>query len=218
MPYPLVIFQENPLFYYLMKFHQGLAVAEKEKFLDFKAICKATADTYFNQFADIQAEVLELNHEISLITSGVPQTEELDDLSSTSESMLSRGEQFVLKKAYRLAASLAHPDKGGSAQEFYEVTLAYKTNDVKALTAFYLAKRQESLIDLVAYYQDQSQKPRIQLQEFYKDIDFQITKAAQAKNHLLAAELAKTHLNRIRLALVMQKQAVLGDLVKTVNN
>ena len=89
-----------------------------------------------------------LQRELRLITKGTPLTEALT--SSDKEPILTSKPGFsqrqydahteLLKKAYRKAAMLCHPDReGGDHSVFQEVEVAYKMRDLNRLNAIYLS-------------------------------------------------------------------------------
>lgn len=131
---------------------------------------RAATSRKIDQIQQIVAKVLEGNKElldsivqtkirIRLLQKGVPATESLEDeVSPFSEKTTT--DLFLLKKAYRLAASIAHPDKGGSEDEFYSVKRAYENGDIESLQ-FYYKLKQEDGFDPLGYYQNEIQKAAI---------------------------------------------------------
>lgn len=139
---------------------------------------------------------------------GVAATESLDvpDTSEVLANNLNDAEIFVLKKAYRQAAALAHPDRGGSADEFQAVHAAYRAKDHAALTEYLLSKQETSRSQL-DYWMIAVNKPDIDWVRFQSTPEYFISRlytqgkqelAIKTAGELLQAELSRSLLDEFK--------------------
>lgn len=121
------------------------ALKEGEKFKQLTQYMDRVLEIYSEQHEDLCVERLRLKLEIRLITKGTPVTEPMTVVPETVENFerLTESQKIafteLLKKAYRAAASLCHPDKGGDKDAFAELEEAYRHRDLIRVTAIYIS-------------------------------------------------------------------------------
>lgn len=178
---PLVIFDPHPQLF-LRLWVRGLrntAVAARTTVNNREVQCLTKANDFISSRERLSAATTKLNRAQRRLRNrvkGVPLTEDYDApsplVSSTPE--ISDAEAFILKKAYRLAASIAHPDKGGSVEAFQGLRQAFLARDLRAVQEFYLV-HQKSLLEQIAYWKDELLRPAIQWQKFQQTPAYQIS-------------------------------------------
>lgn len=179
------------------------------------------------RFTEIHApkekrKLIDIRRRVRAYTKGVPLTETLDDseLFAAELPELDAAQQVLLKKAYRLAVMMLHPDRGEETDEvrrmMANLRAAYNARDLKAVQEFVL-HLQRSPLEQAAYWHAERDRPSIQWAEFKNTPAFQITQAlkqgkpeeelAQAVRKFLKQEALLTEAHFIN----MQAHAILRD-------
>lgn len=126
--------------------------------------------------------------------SGIPTVESLDpeDLGTDRTAFRSH----TLKLAYRQAARLAHPDKGGDDAEFAWVSECYKARDTAALVAFVYAKKHG--VPMIEYWQAQAGAAEARWEGIRNTAEYEVARLWLSGNRERARKMAK-ELLEIRL-------------------
>ena len=108
----------------------------------------------------------------TLESENVPDTEGSHEIGgdNSQETVTLR---FLCKKAYRAAAALTHPDKGGTSEEFALVNAAYKDLDLASLTNFLIQKSSEITIP-TSHWLTEIQKSHAAWLEYTSTIKYKI--------------------------------------------
>lgn len=122
----------------------------------------------------------ELRARLRSLVQGIPLTEALDDdLGAETATVLSDAEQVLLRTAYRAAALLCHPDRGGNAEDFVALNAAYKARDLRAVQEFVI-HLEKPLEEQFAYWRDECERPEIGWIQFQQSAMYQIARELQA--------------------------------------
>lgn len=175
--FPMQVFADNPL---LVAYHNALrakATAEREYHQRLIDHSESIVEGYSKQHPKLDEQIAELKRLISLRTSGAPMTETLDVEDSVNNESYQEAvaHAFLLKKAYRAAAALSHPDKGGNDADFAAVNAAYKARDLDSLNEFFLSKNR-TLLESIEHWLNEVQKPRVQWLEFQASPAFKVVR------------------------------------------
>ena len=116
--------------------------AELSKYARVKETVGLVATRYTSKHEEL---ILQIESVRSRITSeqktGVPLTEFEDSLTllmkNEALNRLSPAERMLLKRAYRKAAALAHPDRGGTDTDMSNLTALYELGDIGAVNHWY---------------------------------------------------------------------------------
>jgi curved DNA-binding protein CbpA len=107
-----------------------------------------------------------------------------------------------LKRAYRKAAALTHPDRGGTVEDFQAVQAAYDACDLTSLNEFFLLQ-EESLQDRIEYWLQQPAAAHVEWIRFQATNEYAVVAMYQRGQRDEAIELAGKFL---RLALVVAER------------
>lgn len=150
-----------------------------------------------------------VKYRIRLLQKGAPATDSLDAYSAADAvSNGSDADRFLLKKAYRAAATVAHPDKGGTTEEFQSVYDAYLARDIHALNNYVLAKQAPTL-ELIQHWLDDIARCDVAWVEFRTTVEFEAASLVQQGHTEMALALLR---DRLMQALKMARQAELQFL------
>lgn len=144
--------------------------------------------------ADLTKRIIDIKSRIRARQKGIPLTETLEPVGV--DNLLSDGEAFLLKKAYRAAASLCHPDKGGNKDDFQAINAAYRSKDIGSLNEYVLSF-QGTLNEQIRYWQTEVQKPDIEWGVFRASNENRIAQLYMQGQHAEADTLAKTLLTLV---------------------
>jgi len=169
-------------------------------------------NTTFTFMCDAYPELLEqISAQRALIrlrTKGTPATEDLPSVNSVnSQSALEAANFFLLKKAYRQAANLSHPDKGGSDEDFQNVKAAYKAGDLGSLNEYVIA-RNHNLIAQTKHWQIELEKPNAQWQKIVSEEPYRAVALFKAGNKKAAMVLTKKILELTLVSLIKENSAL----------
>ncbi len=144
-----------------------------------------------NDFSDKTKQLARLRNANRVRQKGITHNETMSEIQPEEGLTvpISDAERFLLKKAYRMAASLTHPDKGGNKEDFQYVTAAYKANDLGALTEFVLSTG--SVTDQITYWQNECQKPDIEWRSFQSTLEHKAAQLYMCGQHAKAYHLVE---------------------------
>lgn len=166
--------------------------------------------SYSSQFVDLNERIAEMRLRIASLSKGIPQTELVDD-DHTVDWTLSeeerRAQQQILKKAWKYVAQHAHPDKGGSREEFQFLKEAYESGDIRPLTE-YILQLDAPLMEQIAYWRSEYERPAIEWIRFRTMNQFQIVQA-HMRQDLIRAELLAKQMLQDRLSALEQEYTFL---------
>lgn len=167
------------------------------------------ADRFVSTYCEKEQQRLkDVRRRIRLVSKGVPLTEVLEETELDDTPELSDAQAVILKKAYRLAASLLHPDrKHGSEEEFQALRAAYVAKDLQAVQEFVL-HLEKPLEEQVQYWQDEETRVHISWQKFRQTAAYQIAHALQLKTqpHEVLVEAVKNMM--VHQALMLEAQLI----------
>ena len=172
----LVVCTDNPLLCDYRNRLRAQSLVEREYYQRLIDHSDAIIGAYSKGFPIAERQIADLKRLIALRTKGAPMTEELDVSSSVNTNQQEAvAHAFLLQKAYRAAAKLAHPDKGGNDADFAAVNAAYKARDLDSLNEFFLSKNR-TLVESIQHWRNEVQKPRVQWQEFQSAPTFKVVR------------------------------------------
>ena len=210
MKTPLALSSENPLLIALEKHYKRLTDKERSWWLSRVDYYDRLILPILREHTALYASVRKLKSEIQLQTKGVPSTEAIsNDVMSMNPVRQDSANRFLLKKAYRMAAAVAHPDKGGSHDDFLSIHKAYRAGDMSSLNEYVLSRRL-GLLERIKYWDDERRKPRIKHQLFQATDAFRIVQYIALGQHEQAVALGELLLKHMILSLQLQ----LNDLLK----
>lgn len=126
---------------------------------------------------------------------------------------LSDAEKFLLKKSYRQAARLSHPDRGGSTEEFQAVSAAYKAKDLSSIIEYVLT-REKGALDKINYWKDQVLKANVDWVRFQSTNCFVIARLYM-QGYTEQADLAAQALVSAALQAALEEER---DLLMSLNS
>lgn len=148
-------------------------------------------DRLCEDFPKLVGRIRDLQGQVSTLTKGVPQTETVDLKEHTEESYQEAvAHAFLLKKAYRAAVAIAHPDKGGSSDDFNLVAAAYKAGDLHSLNE-YVISANYNLIERISHCLNDIQRSQIAWTAFQSTEYFRAVKFYMAGDHKRASAQAR---------------------------
>jgi hypothetical protein len=182
-------------------------------------------EIYSEHHEKLCVERLRLKLEIRLITKGTPVTEPMSSIPETVENYdrLSESQRIafteLLKKAYRAAAPLCHPDKGGDTDVFAELSEAYRHRDLIRVTSIYITlSRGRNLYwqaseEGIEWASTELNRPTVQQEKLKSTILYDIV-----RNHV-SGKVFKAN-NLMQEYLVGEIQILLNELdfLRTQNN
>lgn len=195
MSYAITLFEPNPLIYQYCKNLQRSALKERQtKQILFDSLMD-TLDRCYNKHPELCDKIRKLQVRVQTLTKGVPATEAVMDTNiHSADRELDVAQELLLKKAYKQAASIAHPDKGGSNDDFASINAAYRAKDLGSLTEFVISKN-KTLVEQVEYWKSEILKPDMKLKEFQAQPEFKIIRSYVSGRQEEAYSLAKVVLN-----------------------
>jgi len=153
--------------------------------------------------SDVADQITRIQNRMRTRQQGIPSTESVDALQTADvlKTSLSDGEKFLLKKAYKMAASLTHPDRGGSKEDFQQANAAYRVSDIASLRELVLTY-QGTLNDKLNYWHTELKKPEIEWRLFQSTPEHAIAQLYMQGRQQQAIDLAGRIL-QVKLAEVM---------------
>ena len=158
----------------------------------------------FDKHPEMIAKIRAFKTLVQLNTRGAAATESVMDTELSSvpqEEAVARA--FLLKKAYRIAAAAAHPDRGGSHDDFAAINAAYRAKDLDSITEFLISK-QRSILEQIAYWRSELEKPEVSWTRFRSTPEFSIVKYAMSGNTQRAEQMALEVLRIMLVSLTAQ--------------
>jgi hypothetical protein len=166
---------------------QAQALAQRTKIQGWIDAANDTAEQFINQHCpNEKRKLIEAKAAFRAYTRGVPLTEVLDDDELLAEDTpdLSDAEQFLLKKAYRMAHMALHPDrKGGEESDetrraLASLRAAYKAKDLRAVQEFVL-HLDKSVVEQATYWREERGRADITWEIFKTTPAFAVARDVQ---------------------------------------
>jgi hypothetical protein len=196
--------KDNPLIKHLTVLYKRKALKERKTYLSRVDFAQVVFTDLAQQFPDLLKKINSLQSQIRLRTKGVAATESLPALDSVNnEVQLNAAKSFLLKKAYRQAASLAHPDKGGSDDDFNAVKAAYEAGDLDSLNEYVIASH-HNLIEQLTHWKNECLKPEAKWRDFVSKDTYKAVQLHQAGNRNAALRIVKRTLELSIVSLMQE--------------
>ncbi len=176
---------------YLRNLRQKLHAAKKRiegRIVD----CLNRVDEVCKDFPEELQKIGKLRRNLRYLSTGIPTTESLDT-NVDPLSDLTDTDRHTLKVAYRKAASLAHPDKGGSEEDFLYVRESYANGDLDALRE-YIVFRIDPDSNMLDYWNQQVGQAEIRWEVFRSTPKFKIAQLHLMGNRKAARAHAEAYL------------------------
>ena len=191
----LVIWEPfNPLEKAYLRNLRRTLLSSKRRIEDRISNCLKLVDEVCKEFPEDVDKIAKLRRNLRYLSTGIATTESLDTYVDPL-SDLSDSERHTLKVAYRKAASLAHPDKGGDTGDFLYVREAYVTNDVGALVE-YVNYRINPDRRMIEYWNQQIGLASVRWEVFKSTPKYRIAQCHLAGQRLAAMKHAKAFLDK----------------------
>ncbi len=180
----LVVYQPNWEVAQYLPIWRARALKQRVTVNTWVQACSDQAESFISQnCAAEKRKLIEIRARIRALAKGIPLTEVLDEpLLEEDSPELDDAQQLLLKKAYKMAAQLCHPDHAISdadrekrEAEFAALQQAYRAKDLKAIQELVL-HLERSLIDQVQYWKDEEQRAQIRWVEFKQTVVFNISR------------------------------------------
>ncbi len=202
--YPLDLVREDPCLTSYLSSLKILALSEREHYAELADLFEADYMKATESFPEDMHRIHALeDHYNDLVQSegGVPDTEGVYTNRKESRNPDEVADRFLLKQAYRVAASVAHPDKqGGSAEEFALLNAAYKAGDLDTIMSYYLG-RCGNLHQRLHFWYTETQKPRVRWLEFCNTVQYRVVVLRMNGDYHRARLLVKQALNQVAASL-----------------
>jgi hypothetical protein len=161
-------------------------------------------DSSFAHHKDLTDNINDLKRRIQLLTKGAPATESIEATDTVTDShQHDVAQAFLLKKAYRQAAAMSHPDKGGSNEDFAAVNAAYKAKDLGSLNEYVIA-RNKTLLEQIAFWRTEAFKPEARWHKVRSQPEFLIVQLTLSGQKPKAIKMAREVLEVMVVSLTMQ--------------
>ncbi len=172
----MVIPPDDHLLRALSLHFRSIAIKERERVKQFKSYIFSIVEPIQAEFEADLSRIARLKNELQINQKGEARTESLESYTSKNVlSQLSPADRFLLKKAYRYAARLAHPDGGGSGEDFHAVHQAYLQGDLTSLQEYALS-RHKSILEQYVHWSVEKDRPSVDLETFKQNAEFQIAR------------------------------------------
>ena len=182
--------------------YMGKALQARKELQQFKNYISSVVEPLEAEFEKELSRIARMRNDAQANEQGVPRTESLETYTNaTVLSQLSPAERFLVKKAYRYAARLAHPDNGGSAEEFHAVRQAYLQGDLTSLQEFALA-RHKSVLERYAHWSTELERPAIALEEFKQGTAYKVARLVLQGKLDMARQLLRLSIEIIETQLL----------------
>jgi hypothetical protein len=179
-------------------------ISLRQKYQRLMDDAQKVVDICYDQHPVLCKQIRDTKSRINVLTKGVAATEAIESTGLASKPQQEAvAEAFVLKKAYREAAAIAHPDKGGTDADFVAINAAYKSGDLTALIE-YVSARSTDWQAQVEYWQAQQQRPEIQWKKFQSQPEFVLVQLYLAGKKEAAFNHAELLLKTILASLLFQ--------------
>jgi hypothetical protein len=194
---------------YLLKAKRDARIARELLNRRIENVRQVVAPIY-EDFAEIMDRIVQTKNRIRVLTRGAATSDTMaaPQRKDAFETM-SEADLYVLKRAYREAARLAHPDGGGSVEDFQSVYNAYLAKDLYALNSYVLS-RQKPSIDLIRHWLTDAERCRVAWVEFQASGEFTVAslimrgqpeEAHRIVHEALIAQLSELRAEECRLIL-----------------
>lgn len=201
MQYEVVVYDPDLFLRGQVKLRQKQAIAARRAIQARKDECLTVAQMFIDTHPKAKAAHQRLGRAARRARArakGEALTESLDPVNIFDETPqdLSDAEMLLLKKAYRMAARIAHPDAGGTAEMFAALELAYRMRDLQAIQEFFIAS-QRSVLDQMKYWLDEIQRPNVAWQKFRRTAPYQITATLRRQNTAAVRAALEEHVAQV---------------------
>lgn len=226
MPNLIVYNPDSPILVAWCHRLRAIAIRARREVIRKKDMIHVVSARIMEQHQNKLNRIASIRNRIRLIRRGVPLTEAFDSVTNTSQldDNLSDADRFLLKKAYRKAASIAHPDKGGSLEDFHAVREAFLAGDLASLNEFFLLQH-GTLHQRIEYWLSQPAASHVDWVRFRATNEYAVVtlyqrgkkeKAADLAGHLLDAAVAIAE--REEMDLLLSMAGLASSRTTTVNN
>ena len=154
---------------------------------EWQQLCHSLADRAFSENEKLVSELFQKRRTTKSKTLGVPQ----DELLSSSIHYTPE-EEYRLKKLWKQAANICHPDKGGIVEDFLDCKAAFEAKDHEFLFSF--VQSEKTLEGKYKFYGLRFLDCHRQEVLFRQSIFFKIAYEVQKGNLKEAKLLAEQHL------------------------
>lgn len=202
----LVVYEElSPVLKSYAKHLQEEVVAKRVRTRLRVANVQEISARLISKQAKLVDELKQVKLRIRNLQRGAALTEALDADDELLDNNLTDADRFLLKKAYRKAATLAHPDKGGDASSFAAVNEAYKAGDLNSLQEYFIFREAPNR-STIEYWLAEDKRVAIQWQKFCNTNEFAIVqlhqqghqRRAEQTVYLLLVEQLRFHIEQER--------------------
>ena len=209
---PVVIPRMDPVMLAYLRYVQREAENARKALVAHIEMVRAITLPYYEEFGVLTGKIAAVKVRIRMLQKGAAATESLAAPQRVEAfEGKTEAEKYVLKKAYRQAAALCHPDKGGTTEEFQSVYNAYIAGDLYALNNFVLA-REKPTMDMIRHWLLDAQRCAIAWIEFRDGTEFRIAQLVMKKQPEMARVLIDKQLNiELRLLLAQERALLIGN-------
>ena len=156
----------------------------------------------------LNKEVKRLRLNIRNLQTGIASTD-MQEPPKAIES-LTDSEKVLLRSAYRKCAQIAHPDKGGSKDEFDSVFKSYEHGDLNALIEFHLLKTNDkSVFDRIEYWKTALDAPKVAWEKHKQSAVFTLYQMVQQGRSKTAMSEIQNMLQSIIRHLLEEERALI---------
>lgn len=175
MPNLVVYNQDSPILVAWCEHLRERAIRIRKEVARKKAHVRDISAVIMEPHKDLSQKIVTVRNRIRLLRKGVPLTEAFDpiDPANQLDDNLSDADRFILKKAYRKAAWLTHPDRGGNPAEFTAINEAFKAGDLNSINEFFLT-HEGTLDRKIAYWLEQPNVANVDWVRFQATNEFLI--------------------------------------------
>lgn len=186
--------EDDPLLKGLLTSVRVRAIIERKALTDLvNSVNSVFLDIAMKHAPDLLRSLQDARSAKVTLTQGVP-----DTVGATTDPLANRTriDDYLLKLAYRKAAQIAHPDKGGTVEDFQAVKTAFANGDTKTLFE-YTTLGDKSLVDQITYWKQQVAKTAVERETAAQDFRFHIIRAYRLGQVDHAIHLTKSYLNQV---------------------
>lgn len=205
-PYPLALWVDPsvPILEEYLKQLRSNAIQERRKYSSIKEQVIGRYETYLSEnFQSELDEIEEIQIQLRNRSRGdyIPDTESSVCENPINNGPNAEGERFLLKKAYRQAALLHHPDKGGHPDDFHAAAEAFRAGDLGSLQELLLSKSR-SRLSQIEYWQNEVSKPQVSWVQFKSTVQYKIAVSIDYGDESTAYNLSARLLEATKLRLI----------------
>lgn len=151
--YPLVLWQEDPCLEAYCASLQVKTFRNRAFYARAEEQVSTVSAKMVSMLPELEAQIKSLRLAIRSIDTGMPATDSIEPPKAIEE--LDPGQKALVKAAFKKAAGIAHPDKGGTDADFAYILAAYRANDLNVLTEYVLTYgEQKPVAARISYWSD----------------------------------------------------------------